>query len=512
MPEHFRALLVIIAMSLPVFWLGRKPVCEWAIGEADFVRRRNLWLFVTALSFLAHNFWIFAIVAALVLAVAGARDSQRLGLYIFLLFAVPPFSMQIPGFGVINYLIEVNHARLLSLAILLPAYLSLRRADQNVPYLRTAADWALLGYLLLQLLLQGMLDTATNTLRSGLYAFIDVFLPYYVASRSLRDLQSCRDALTSFVFAVLLMAPVAAFEYLKHWLLYSSLPSALGVPFGMGNYLSRGDSLRALASTGHSIILGYLMVIALALFVFVRRLISNPNFVRLGFVTLLAGLLTPVSRGPWVGAAAVLAVVLLTGPNKASRIGRFIAMALPLGAALLVSPFGDKIIDLIPFVGTVDDFNVTYRQRLFDASISVMKMNPLLGSFDYLSAPAMQEMIQGEGIIDMVNSYLAIGLSYGLVGLTLFSSVFLLAAWGVWRGVQHADPDDELAYLGRALLAALVGALVTIATVSSILIIPTVYWLLAGLCVGFANLTAHRQTVSPLPVDPWVAYSRPGRR
>ncbi|HJV94927.1 MAG TPA: O-antigen ligase family protein [Albitalea sp.] len=510
MPEYLRALVVVMGLSLPVFWLARKPVCEFAIDEADFARRRNLWLFITVLSFVAHSFWVYAFVAAVVLAIAGMRDSHRLGMYLFLVFAVPPFSAQIPGFAGINYLIDVTHARLLSLVILLPAYLALRREEANVPFGRTWADRGLLGYLLLQLLLQGSVDTATNTLRSALYAFTDVFLPYYVASRSLRDLRSCRDAVMSLVFAALLMAPIAAFEYGKHWLLYSTVPGELGVPFGMGNYLSRGDSLRALASTGHSIILGYVMVVALAMYVFARRSISNPNFVLLGLVTLLAGLLTPVSRGPWVGAAAVLAVVLLSGPNKVSRISRFAAIALPIGAVVLVSPLGDKIIDLLPFVGTVDDFNVTYRQRLLEVSLSVMMTNPLLGSFDYLSAPAMQEMIQGEGIIDMVNSYLSIALSYGLVGLTLFCSVFLAAAWGVWRGLRSLAPEDELYHLGRALVGALVGTLITIATVSSILIIPTVYWVVAGLCVGFANLAALRHAPAPSPIQQWA--TSPGRR
>jgi O-antigen ligase len=106
----------------------------------------------------------------------------------------------------------------------------------------------------------------------------------------------------------------------------------------------------------------------------------------------------------------------------------------------------------------------------------------------------MQEMIQGEGIIDMVNSYLSIAMSFGFVGLTMFSAVFLSAAWGLFRGMRTAAPGSELHDLGRALLATMVGALVTIATVSSILIIPTVYWLIAGLCVGYANLATRRQS------------------
>jgi hypothetical protein len=496
MPEHLRALIVILALTLPVFWLAKAPICEFAITEADFNRRRNLWLAITIVAFVTQSFWICAVITAALLAVTGARDSSRLGLYLFLLFAVPPFSAQIPGFGGINQLFEVNHPRLLSMVILLPAYLSLRLEEHALPFGRAWADRFLLGYIALPLILQGSVDTVTNTMRFGFYAFVDVFLPYYVASRSLRDLKACRDALMSFVIAALLMTSIAAFEYARYWLLYSSLPGAMGVQYGMGGYMSRGDSLRAVASTGHPIILGYVMVVALALFAFARRSISSRNWSWLGLGALLVGLLIPVSRGPWVGAAAVLCVLMLTGPNKLSRMARLAGVSLPLLAVLLASPMGDKVIDLLPFVGTVDEVNVTYRQRLFEISVDVVMSNPLFGSSDYLSAPALQEMIQGEGIIDMVNSYLGIALAYGLVGLALFSGVFISAAWGTLRAVRIAAPGGEIGDLGRALLAALAGALVTIGTVSSILTVSTIYWLIAGFCVGCANLVTNQRDVA----------------
>ncbi|MBX3621793.1 MAG: O-antigen ligase family protein [Rhizobacter sp.] len=490
MPEYLRALIVVLGLTFPVFWIARRPVCELAWSEADFVLRRNMWIGITVVAFLGHNFWVYAVVCAVALLIVGAKVTNRFGLYLFLLFAVPPFSAEIAGFGGINYLMELNHPRILSLTLLLPVYLTLRRDEQTVPFGREWADRFLVAYLLLQLVLQGSVDTVTNTLRSALYFFIDVFLPYYAASRSLRDLRACRDICMSFVFAALLMAPVAAFEYLRHWLLFSSMPGALGVPFGFGNYLSRGDSLRALASTGHSIILGYVMVVALSLYVFANRSIHGRKIMLLALLTLVAGLLTPVARGPWVGAAAALALLLITGPNKAKRTSRFLAIAIPVGGVIMLTPMGAKIIDLLPFVGTVDDFNVTYRQRLFDVSMQVLMSHPWLGSFDYLSAPVMQQMIQGEGIIDMVNSYLTIALSYGVIGLSMFVGVFVCAAWSVLRVIRQADVDAEAHYLARALLAALVGTLITIATVSSILIIPTVYWLVAGLCVGCTSFYA----------------------
>jgi hypothetical protein len=55
--------------------------------------------------------------------------------------------------------------------------------------------------------------------------------------------------------------------------------------------------------------------------------------------------------------------------------------------------------------------------------------------------------------------------------------------------LSHAGNSAEAQDFGRALLAATVTMLVTIATTSPILSVPTVYWLLAGLCVAYAGLT-----------------------
>ena len=97
-------------------------------------------------------------------------------------------------------------------------------------------------------------------------------------------------------------------------------------------------------------------------------------------------------------------------------------LALPL---LAIVPGGQKVLDLLPFIGTIEVENITYRQRLFDNAMIVIQRNPLLGSFDFRSTPEMQSMIQGQGIIDIVNTYIGMALQVGLIGLTLFVVFFV---------------------------------------------------------------------------------------
>jgi O-antigen ligase len=103
-------------------------------------------------------------------------------------------------------------------------------------------------------------------------------------------------------------------------------------------------------------------------------------------------------------------------------------LALPL---LAVVPGGQKVLDLLPFIGMVEVENITYRQRLIDNAVIVIQRTPWLGSFDYRSTPQMQSMTQGQGIIDIVNTYIGVALSFGLNGLTLFVVFFVRVLQGI---------------------------------------------------------------------------------
>lgn len=98
-------------------------------------------------------------------------------------------------------------------------------------------------------------------------------------------------------------------------------------------------------------------------------------------------------------------------------------------------------------------------------------------------------MIQGEGIIDIVNSYLIILLRYGYLGLSTFMAFFAFTLLGIYRAMRSlSDKTSEEHMLGRVLLSTLVGILTTIVTVSSISYIPIVYLSVAGLGVAYAQM------------------------
>jgi len=278
------------------------------------------------------------------------------------------------------------------------------------------------------------------------------------------------------------------FEVAKPWLLYANLTNVLDVRWNFGGYMFREGSLRATVSTGHSIVLGYVMVVGLGIQLALRSWF--PSGASWWAITLLlgAGLLASVSRGPWVGAAAMIAFSVAMAPKASTNLARLSFATVILGAIAMATPFGSKIIAVLPFIGTTDSESVIYRQQLLQVSWNVLMLNPMLGSPSFLDNAAMEQLRTGEGIIDIVNSYLGVALGSGFVGLGLFVGAFATSAIRLRSGllrVRREEGYDDI--MGRALLGALIGALVTIYTVSSINVIPVIYWCLAGACAGYAR-------------------------
>lgn len=489
MTENIKALIAILVLAIPAFIYLRKPLVWAAIAPADYRLRAGLWIGLTAALFLVYSFWLFVLVTTVALLTVGRKDSNPLGLYFFLLFVAPPFHAGISGFAGINRFLDVDYLRLLSVVILLPTAIRLRMKPETPRLFKMPADKYLLGYIALMLAIQFPITSSTDELRTAVSFFIDIFLPYYAMSRGLSDGAKMRDAFASFAAACAVMATIALFELVKGWLLYSSLPGFLNVSWGMGSYMMRDGALRATVSTGHSIILGYVLTVGLGLHLALRPFYPSPRSWRLVFLLLVGGIVASFARGPWVGAAALVSVMVLTGPNPLANLVKLAGVgvfALPL---LMLTGAGDKILALLPFVGAVDDASVDYRTQLFNVSWNIFLMNPVLGSPYYLSNPGMEQMRQGEGIIDMVNSYLGVALPTGSVGLFLFVGVFGSSLIRLVRDCldRHAQWEESRT-VARALLAALVGVLVTIATASSIGAVPVVYWCLAGACAAFLRL------------------------
>lgn len=490
MPEFLRTLLVLVVLATIVFAFAQRLACPSAIDPGDYAHRRNLWLSVTVATFLANNYWLYIILVGGLLLFAVQKERNRFALFFALLFAVPPIPNDIGGLGIVNFLFTIDYVRLLALIVLFPAYLALRKQSDANRFGQNLPDNLLAGYLIVQFCLILSVSSLTNAVRVGVfYPFIGVFLPYFVASRSMRSLQDFRATLMAFVVAALVLSAIGFVEFARHWLLYDPLEKTLGVSWKLSRYLVRDAELRAQASAGQPIPLGYVIAIAIGFLMYLRRSASDVRRWLLAMALLAVGLVSTLSRGPWVGALAILLVFVVTSPNPGRSIMRFTMLGALTVPIAMATPVGEQIISYLPWVGTAETITVDYRAQLLEQSLNVIMQNPFFGAPDYVYASELQDLATGSGFIDIVNTYVNVALAQGLVALSLFVGVFVAAMIGILAAMRRvADRTSEVYVLGQGLLAALVGILVIIATVSSISIISVVYWSVAGLGVAYARM------------------------
>lgn len=487
MPEYIRALIVIIFLATIGFSLARKIVQQNVI-DTDFNKWRNVWFAVTITAFLIQNFWLYLLIGSVFIVQYTKQLKNKMALFFILLFVIPPVGITVPGFGLVNYIFEMTHPRFIALIILLPAAIAVSR-NNHFKFGKTWTDKFLLLYLLVLAGLEFRDTTFTDSLRKCFNMFIDIFLPYYVASRSIKDLSQMKTVASALVTSAIVISLLAVFESGKKWLLYNTLGDVLGAGDSMSNYLGRSGSIRAMATLSHPIILGYFMTIALGFYLFLSQNINQNGLKKLGFALIVLGLLAPLSRGPWVGAVVMVMVYFLYGPSATKKISMLLFSAIISFSILAALPGGQKYINLIPFIGETEKGNITYREQLFENSMIVIKRNPLFGSSNYLETPEMLEMKQGGGIIDIVNSYLRVTLETGYVGLALFVSIFISAMFSVRKHLKLVrDKKSPLHILGRSLIAILMGIMITIATASSIATVPIMYWSMVGLALAYAQI------------------------
>lgn len=461
MIQSLKQLLLVLVIAWAIFRLA-KPAALLFSAESDFSRRRNTWYVVTIAAFICPSFFVFALVVTPFLVMAGRKDSNPGALYLTLMFAVPPFAWRVPMVG-ISFLIDLDFQMLLSFCVMAPVAMRLLRSKQEVPVRRfEVLDYSVLAYLILTSIFfvlpeigRGviMTPTLTDCLRRAFESCFEIFVPYYVLSRS-SSRREIQELLVAFCVVCAVMAAIATFEGAKHWLLYAQIRGQWGPHYNP--YLARGESLRAMASTAHPLTLGYILALAFGLWLCLKSNVKS-KFLPIAIIVLYwLGLLAAYSRGPWLG--AVLIYFLYTALSRRAVSGLFKAAGVSVLVALIValSPLGDKVLKVIPyFGGTVDVQNITYRQRLLERSWELVQASPLFGDQRALSK---MEDLRADGIIDLMNGFVNILLDNGFVGLSLYLSFVLIGlhkAWSLSR--QSTQVGSELAGIGASLVACILG-------------------------------------------------------
>jgi hypothetical protein len=281
------------------------------------------------------------------------------------------------------------------------------------------------------------------------------------------------------------MAAVGTFEGARHWLLYGEVRGHWGPEYNA--YLERGESLRAMASTSHPLVLGYVLALAFGLWLCLKSNVRSKLSRNATTVLYWLGLLATYSRGPWVGAILIYFVYVALSRRAVSGLLKAAGATALVAVIVAISPLGDKIARVVPyFGGTVDAENITYRQRLLDRTWQIIQDSPFLGDQYALSK---MEDLRAAGIIDLMNGFMNILLDNGFVGLLLYLSFVMIGVFKAWMlSRESARVGVELGAMGASLVACIVGLMVMMWAGGLIVLTTCVLVGLASACAHVGQL------------------------
>ena len=497
--NNLKALIVTLPLLIAGFYLARRMFADTIEGRV-IDKWRNVFVVVTLVGFLVPNFWAVLLLIALVTVAFGHGDPLRPALFLLLLCSLPPTTQTIPGFAGINNIVSLSPQSVLALSILLPC---LFVASKMRPLVKTggATDIFFLLFAILTVALSFRDTSITNGMRLSIMFFLIAVPQYYVLSRWPKSYNDMKYMTAAIAIPLVALSCVAFAEFLMRWHFYAQMHQAW-LSTNVAPYSSRSGFLRAYASVSNPISFGYMLMVALVLS-FPLLSVSKKQWARLSFALFAAALFMTLSRGPWFGAVMGAGVYLLTGPRGVIRIFQLGIAGVLAMLLLLPTPVGNTIIELLPFVGDAAGDTISYRQQLLETGWQVMLDNPFFGSTDYLEIDKMRELIQGQGIIDVVNSYLGVGLRSGFTGLGLFLGLHLTALFAVWRSMnQTKEMLPELSKMCRAFFAIYVAILFVLATTSSVAPIATFNFVFAGLAVALHRVAVFEmEALVTAPVD-----------
>lgn len=480
-----------ITIGAGLFYLAnpRAEVIKWTLA----------WLLILTCAYVVN---IYAVVVAVVIFLCMTqpeKTAESKTQYFLLLLPVLPigmsYSISAPG---ITTLFVMTHPRMLVLILLMPLFLQLRKQEKSKKSSKKATDDPLIGrldfwvglYIIIISLLNFRGTPITEGIHQVTYNFLEFWVVYYVVSRSIKDFRQITFLLA---FTCVPFAFLAIVEWMTNAKTYSELPASLGL---VSNSLtlvsySRGSGLRVVGSSLEPISFGYFLAFLLAFVIALKSMGYKRGFFGvIAIIITFIGINFTGSRGGLLVFIMMIGIFFIYSIRNPGwhKFCWWATLGLLVAAITFISSVGIENLD------KSDGGTFKYRAELVENAMPAVKRHLWLGTFDdeYLSDPTLQKSKQGQGIIDIVNTYLFITLNYGLLGLFAFLAIWVTAIRLCFNALALIEPDDDVHYhFGATLLSIAVPSTLFLITTSAINFTPMYLFILFGLISAYARET-HR--------------------
>ncbi len=297
---------------------------------------------------------------------------------------------------------------------------------------RPASD----GWVAALLLFLGMAlsreTSATNFLRTTVNLLLDFGLPYYILSRGIVDVAGQRTALRWLACSGIAVTAILVLEAWRSWPIFYELYGHYNVEMLL-IVKARGGLMRAggpfVEPTSMALVLAICFAALSVLREDFRSGLRHAGLLVICFI----GVSVPQSRGAWIGLGlATVAMAIYRGRwralmSNAAVIGTMLCVVF---VTARLSPGFAEALGLSD--GGANE-TTTYRRDLFEKGKEVFWMSPLFGHSMPSLNILMEDLRQGEGIIDFVNTYLWIGLIGGAAGLAIFIGNIVDPLTALWK-------------------------------------------------------------------------------
>lgn len=441
-PAALRAIMVWIAVAPVIFFFKAAPMLSLAIA------------------------------GVILLVLAPGRPTQRAMYYIMTLPAAPiVIAANIPFPG-LNYLITIDFPKIAAAAILVP--LLFIPVASRVKRLQSAD----LIILLFTLFAAVQMVFAFN-FTSGLRVFVDLLLlnliPFVALSRAFATADDGAASAIVWLFLAGIFSAVAVATQIWSWNFYTfATPSFFG---------QVRDGIVRVSGTTNPFVFGLIVVLGMGAVELIRReKRMSASFAWFWRIVLAVALILSTARGAMLAAVAMYATFwYFTRFPRAARAAGIMA------TIFVIAPLAFVVLLNIDFQAVDKYGTFEYRRQLLLASYDQIAANPIFGDPFFADSPIMQKMRQGEGIVDVVNHYLGVTLSYGFVGLALYLATIaavvqpLLALGRDVRITDDCKMENERAFH----LACLAAYFALLTTTSSISLMPHVGAVVLAAAAGF---------------------------
>ncbi len=434
MPPSIAALIIAV-FGIALGAIAAPP----SLGRAHVMRIAGLWALFAFIAFIVpFRLAGLAAIMAVLAATAPREPGARAAFFLAMAPALPVFYVAKVPFPGINFLIDLDYGLAAIFVILGPILLMKTDKQGARPFVLTTA--AVVGFAVFTSVMTARTLPITSVLRELVTNVSVIGLIYLGLSRALRTREDVDKALDALTLSIILIAGVGVFTFLRSWNIYSEL--AVGEGFNrFADY--RSGNLR-IQSTLMTTLLGYMMAVGCMLVYRLHRQQRIAALHRYGLYGLfLVVLFLTGARGVYI--VAILLFACYFAYRSAPRVMRMISFP-ALWAGLIIGFIGIQSGRTTAFTGIDEYGTFEYRIELLRASFKQISRAPLFGSEEYQDSPLFAHLVQGQGIIDFVNTYLIITLEFGLIALVLFLFPFfsvLRALSARAAGASAARKNDE---------------------------------------------------------------------